>query len=68
MQFPYVSTLYSIYDSKISEMCEPFIKCVCMNMKPINYEDNGQSEIDNDPLATGTSLFELYIGIQKFAE
>lgn len=68
MQFPYVSTLYSIYDTKISDMCEPFVKCVCMNMRPINYQENEQLQVDSDPLATGTSLFELYMGIQKFAE
>ncbi|XP_025408650.1 protein unc-13 homolog 4B isoform X2 [Sipha flava] len=68
MQFPYANTLFSIYESKIIEMCEPFITRICMNMKPINFEDNVRSEVDNDPLAMGTSLFELYMGIQKFAE
>ncbi|KAE9529780.1 hypothetical protein AGLY_011876 [Aphis glycines] len=68
MQFPYVSTLFSIYESKISEMCEPFITRICVNMKPINFEENGRFQVDNDPLAMGTSLFELYMGIQKFVD
>ncbi|XP_026805055.1 protein unc-13 homolog 4B isoform X2 [Rhopalosiphum maidis] len=68
MQFPYVSTLFSIYEIKISEMCEPFITRICMNMKPINFEENGRFQVDNDPLAMGTSLFELYMGIQKFVD
>lgn len=49
-------------------MCEPFITRICMNMKPINFEENGRFVVENDPLAMGTSLFELYIGIQKFSE
>jgi len=68
MQFPYTSTLFSIYECKISEMCEPFITRICINMKPINFEENGRFQVDNDPLAMGTSLFELYMGIQKFVE
>ncbi|XP_025200200.1 protein unc-13 homolog 4B-like isoform X2 [Melanaphis sacchari] len=68
MQFPYASTLFSIYECKISEMCEPFITLICMNMKPINFEENGRFQVDNDPLAMGTSLFDLYMGIQKFVD
>lgn len=68
MQFPYANTLFSIYECKISEMCEPFITRVCMNMKPINFEETGQPEVEKDPLAMGTSLFELYMGIKQFAE
>lgn len=70
MQVPYASILFSIYDGKISEMCEPFITQVCTNMRPINFKGDGKfdSDDDRDPLAMGTSLFELYIEIQKFAE
>lgn len=49
-------------------MCEPFVTRICRNMKPIDTEENSQLEIANDPFSTGTSLFELYMGIKKFAE
>ncbi|XP_050543331.1 protein unc-13 homolog 4B isoform X2 [Daktulosphaira vitifoliae] len=68
IQFSYACTLFSIYECKISEMCEPFITRICMNMKPINFEENGRLEVDKDPLAMGTSLFELYMSIQKFSD
>lgn len=37
-------------------------------MKQINFDENGRFEVDDDPLAMGTSLFELYMGIQNFTE
>lgn len=51
-------------------MCEPFITQVCMNLRPINFKENGEfgTDNDNDPLAMGTSLFELYVEIQKFSQ
>ncbi|VVC40707.1 Hypothetical protein CINCED_3A013301 [Cinara cedri] len=67
-QFPYANTLFSIYECKISEMCEPFITRICTNMKPINFEENCRFEVERDPLAMGTSLFELYMGIKDFTE
>lgn len=69
MQVPYASLVFSVYDSKISETCEPLIDQVCAKMRSSHFDENdGQFEIDNDPLAMGTSLFELYIAIQNFAE
>lgn len=65
MQFSYASTLFTVYDGKLSETCEPFITDVCMNMWPISFVENGQLDVGNDPLAMGTSLFELYNGIQN---
>ncbi|XP_050433740.1 protein unc-13 homolog 4B [Adelges cooleyi] len=68
MQFLYANALFSIYENKITEMCEPFITRICMNMKPICFEENGRFEVDKDPLAMGTSLFELYMSIQTFSD
>lgn len=68
MQFPYVSTIFTVYESKIAEKCETFVKCVLMNMKPIKFNEIEQFQIDDDPLTTGRLLFTLYIGIQKFLE
>lgn len=68
IQFPYVNVLFSVYERKISEMCEPFVTRICVNIKPIDFHDNPRFEVENDPLAMGTSLFELYMGIKKFAE
>lgn len=68
MQLPYASILFSVYDKKISEMCEPLIDRVCAKMKPIDIEGNGQFEIDDDPFSVGTSLLELYTEVQNFSK
>lgn len=68
MQLPYARILFSVYDKKISEMCEPLIDQVCAKMKPIDIDGNGQFEIDDDPFAMGTSLLELYSEVQNFSK
>jgi len=36
-------------------------------MSPLKFEDSTEDGIyDNDPLALGSDLFELYISLQKF--
>lgn len=64
MRLPYSSTILSIYGSKLTDICEPFITKVCEDMEPINFETTNQT--DNNPVSMGMTLFELYIGIQEF--
>ncbi|RZF34138.1 hypothetical protein LSTR_LSTR003548 [Laodelphax striatellus] len=71
MLFPYSRTLYIIYDNKVSEMTEPVVTDLCMSLKPIKYNEYDEP-IQNDSndstlLAIGTTLFELYLVLQRFA-
>lgn len=66
MQFPYAGTIFSVYEKKIAEKCETYIKCVFMNMKSIKFNKIEQFKIDDDLLTLGRLLFTLYIGIQRF--
>lgn len=51
-------------------MCEPEIREMCKNLKTLDYTGynfgNGPVNTDEDPLAEGTSLFNLYLTIQRF--
>lgn len=49
-------------------MCEPFVTRICMSMTSINFEEYGKFEVENDQFAVGSSLFELYLGIQHFVK
>ncbi|XP_074030466.1 C2 and C2B_Munc13-like domain-containing protein staccato isoform X3 [Leptinotarsa decemlineata] len=66
VNFQYAKALYVYYQSSISTMCEPAVVEICKNLKRLNYETNN---IENgiDPLSEGTSLFELYLAVQRFA-
>lgn len=50
----------------MSAMCESDVKEICKNLKKLHYESNNTSNA-SDPLCEGTSLFELYLAIQRFA-
>lgn len=64
MQLSYSSIIFSKYSEKLTDICEPFITKISEDMEPINFETTNQK--DNNPLSTGMTLFELYIGIQEF--
>lgn len=51
-------------------MCEPEVTVICKSLKKLNY--TGYNDLTNgdanvDPLTEGTSLFELYLALQRFA-
>lgn len=50
-------------------MCEPDVIEICKNLKRLNYTGINASpdESEQDPLSEGTSLFELYLAVQRFA-
>ncbi|EEB13180.1 conserved hypothetical protein [Pediculus humanus corporis] len=74
MQFSYARILYEFYEEKISEMAEDVVVEACKLLKPIKFKEihnrleNRFEEGDDNPmLKMGTTLFELYLGLQRFA-
>ncbi|XP_021939432.1 protein unc-13 homolog 4B isoform X2 [Zootermopsis nevadensis] len=67
-RFSYAKTLYKLYESKVAELVEPVVTEVCKSLKPLKFNDRATDGIcDNDPLLMGTTLFELYLIVQRFA-
>uniref|UniRef100_A0A1B6MMV1 C2 domain-containing protein n=1 Tax=Graphocephala atropunctata TaxID=36148 RepID=A0A1B6MMV1_9HEMI len=69
LQVPYAKTLYTMYECKVCEMTEPLVNDICATLKPLRYKERPRANdnIEDDPLALGTSLFELYLALQRFA-
>jgi len=66
--FPYAKTLYKLYETKTAELVEPVVTEVCKSLKPLNFNNTEADGIyHNDPLLMGTTLFELYLIVQRFA-
>lgn len=70
VNFAYAKALYVFYQAKVSTLCEPEVVTICKSLKKLNYSGynsltNGDANVD--PLTEGTSLFELYLAIQRFA-
>ncbi|PNF14104.1 unc-13-like protein 4B [Cryptotermes secundus] len=66
--FPYAKTLYKVYESKVAELVEPVVTEVCKSLKPLKFNHGaGDGIYDNDRLLMGTTLFELYLIVQRFA-
>ncbi|KAJ8944670.1 hypothetical protein NQ318_015878 [Aromia moschata] len=70
INFQYAKALYVFYQAKISTMVEPEVREICKGLKKLNY--TGYNSLTNgdantDPLTEGTSLFELYLAVQRFA-
>ncbi|XP_014272983.1 protein unc-13 homolog 4B isoform X1 [Halyomorpha halys] len=63
----YAAELYQIYDTKVCELVEPCVKNICSALKPINFDcDVNGLDDDHEVMSIGTSLFELYLILQKF--
>jgi hypothetical protein len=53
--------------SQFSETIEPTVASIWKCMNPLKFKDSTEEGIyDNDPLALGSDLLELYISLQKF--
>ncbi|KAJ8979445.1 hypothetical protein NQ317_006759 [Molorchus minor] len=70
INFEYAKALYVFYQAKISSIAEPEVTKICKGLKKLDY--TGYSSIPNgttntDHLTEGTSLFELYLAMQRFA-
>ncbi|KAL6262717.1 hypothetical protein P5V15_005509 [Pogonomyrmex californicus] len=59
---PYARTMYIAYAKRISNMCMVIIQDVCARLKRIEVDST-----DNAELSLGTTLFELYLTLQRFA-
>lgn len=51
-----------MYEKKISDMCMEAVEDVCARLKRIEVDSNNDSE-----LTLGTTLFELYLTLQRYA-
>lgn len=49
----------------MSTLCEPQVLEICRNLKKLHYNFDNLPDA-TDPLSEGTSLFELYLAIQRF--
>ncbi|CAL1673927.1 unnamed protein product [Lasius platythorax] len=59
---PYARMLYIAYEKRISDMCMIIIEDVCARLKRIEVDST-----DNAELSLGTTLFELYLTLQRYA-
>ncbi|XP_049820275.1 protein unc-13 homolog 4B isoform X3 [Aethina tumida] len=71
VNFQYAKALYIFYQAKISTLCEPEVVDICKNLKRLTYNGNTSTLITpegstKDPLSEGTTLFELYLAVQRF--
>ncbi|XP_077293918.1 C2 and C2B_Munc13-like domain-containing protein staccato isoform X3 [Arctopsyche grandis] len=82
VRFPYSKTLYTIFEKKLSEIIEAEVVDVCKSLKRLSYNNNenqvmladesgegtrlGVPMVNGEPLAMGTTLFELYLVLQRF--
>lgn len=68
--FQYAKFLYTFYQAKIASIAEPDIVKVCKSLRRLSFAGKSPTESETDSssqsLAVGTSLFELYLIIQKF--
>ncbi|XP_015606405.1 protein unc-13 homolog 4B isoform X3 [Cephus cinctus] len=62
INFPYARTLYIMYEKRICDICMIIIEDICARLKRIEVENNDDTE-----LALGTTLFELYLTLQRYA-
>ncbi|XP_041980361.1 protein unc-13 homolog 4B isoform X3 [Aricia agestis] len=82
MSFPYSKALYGVYENKIASLVEPEVVQVCKSLKRLRYSESnsnvqlagglngetglGTPDVGSEPLAMGTTLFELYLALQRF--
>ncbi|XP_011497848.1 PREDICTED: protein unc-13 homolog D-like [Ceratosolen solmsi marchali] len=62
IDFPYTKTLYIMYEKRVSDLCMVIVEDICGRLKRIEIETSEDPE-----LSLGTTLFELYLAIQRFA-
>lgn len=68
MHFPYARTCYVYYEEKLSEYIEPIINDVCKNLKRLSLPDDRYQPLpEHEEVNMGTTLFELYLVLKRFA-
>lgn len=81
MSFPYSKTLYGLYEAKVASLVESEVVDVCKSLKRLRYSSDsattlaggalgdtglGAHAVPAEPLTMGTTLFELYLTLQRF--
>lgn len=59
--------LYELYEEKICALAENDVREACDLLKPLNLDDLGENGARDEMLAMGTTLFELYLCLQRFS-
>jgi len=62
INIPYARILYIAYEKRITDMCMIIIEDVCARLKRIEVDSRDSAE-----LSLGTTLFELYLTLQRYA-
>ncbi|KAK9693959.1 C2 domain [Popillia japonica] len=68
VNFQYARNLYNIYQKKLTELVKPDVEEICTTMAKmphIGYQNYSQVDT-SQPLTIGTTLFELYLYLQRF--
>ncbi|XP_044739455.1 protein unc-13 homolog 4B isoform X2 [Chrysoperla carnea] len=68
VSFQYARSLYILYEKRLTQLIEPEILDICKSLKRLRFDETFVANSDNvsEPMAQGTTLFELYLVIQKF--
>lgn len=67
MTIQFAKTIYVLYQVRIATIVEPDVVNVCKSLKRLSYDGIPTIENDlTDPLTIGTTLFELYLVLQRF--
>ncbi len=67
------SLVYRFYDGRLATLCRPLVDAASDEIETSELSDgtvqaiSADQAVDGDPkMKTGTSLFELYVGLQQF--
>ncbi|XP_076251022.1 C2 and C2B_Munc13-like domain-containing protein staccato isoform X3 [Rhynchophorus ferrugineus] len=72
LKFQYAKCLYVFYQARIATLCEPEVTEICKTLKKLHYVGYSfnsapvNEDPTDDPLLEGTSLFEVYLTLQRF--
>lgn len=70
VNFQYAKVLYTSYQAKITTLAEPDITLICKSLKRVSFSGKAPTENEtenaSEHLNIGTTLFELYLIIQRF--
>lgn len=62
INFQFSKCLYIMYEKRVSDLCHVIVEDICGRLKRIEVETSEDPELN-----LGTTLFELYLAIQRFA-
>lgn len=63
----YSSLLFKVYEAKVCEEAEPVVSDVCGQLRPLRFNDPDANVEKEEPLSMGTTLFELYLALQRLS-